>query len=522
METMMYKRFLRWLILMLMSSCAVTAKSLAEASLGQVQFPNSCAPQVQIRFLEGIALLHSFEFTEAEQAFSQVEKADPKCVIAAWGIALAKTERNGANAPQMNLAAGWTQLQPWLSIKAGTEREQMYVEAVRAMYEGYDKTSADEREQNYLTRMDEIRRKYPSDINASLFYAIGLAFNSGSGKEGLEHRREALAILFPIFEKYPQNPGAAHYIIHAADTAELASEALPAAREYAKIAPDSPHALHMPSHIFNRLGYWKESISTNQASARVAAEWINTGRDGTFDELHALNNLEYAYLQLGEKEQATETMKRIAEIAAKPGGDPWALIEAQIYFDVETHDWNDALRIQPPPNSKFTDNFEVYWIQAIAAAHLGQPVEARASLEKFRQSLSDWEKMQGQSWDAIWESVFSVALTEAESWTLFSERKHEEAIAHLKNAAPYERDHPMYYADVLPRPIGEMLGDMLSQMGKWTQALQAYQMALELAPNRLDSLVGAMTAAAKSGNVQLSEAYATKIRAEGGRIALRP
>jgi tetratricopeptide (TPR) repeat protein len=515
-------RLSKGLLMVVVSSWVATATSSGEASLGQVHFENTCKPQVQVRFLEGIALLHSFEFTEAEQAFSEVEKDDPKCVIAAWGTALAKTERNGANAPQKNLAAGWTQLQPWLSINAETEREQMYVDAVRAMYEGYDKTSADEREQKYLTRMGEIRRKYPSDINASLFYAIGLAFNSGSGKEGLEHRREALAILFPIFQKYPQNPGAAHYIIHAADTAELAPEALPAAREYAKIAPDSPHALHMPSHIFNRLGYWKESISTNQASARAATEWINTGRDGTFDELHALNNLEYAYLQLGEKEEATETMKRIAEIAAKPGGDPWVLLEAQIYFDLETHDWNDALRIQPPPNSKFTDNFEIYWIQAIAAAHLEQPAEARASLEKFRQSLSEWKKMQGQSWDAIWASVFSVALTEAESWTLFSEGKHDEAIAHLKNTAQYERDHPMYYADVLPRPIGEMLGDMLSQMGKWTQALQAYQMALELAPNRLDSLVGAMSAAAKSGNVQLSEAYATKIRSEGGRIAVRP
>jgi len=133
----------------------------------------------------------------------------------------------------------------------------------------------------------------------SEFDAIGIA--GGSGKEGLKHRREALAILLPIFKQYPNNPGAAHYIIHAADTPELAQEALPAAREYAKIAPDSPHALHMPSHIFNRLGYWQESIDANQASARVAAEWTNTGRDGTFDEIHALNNLEYAYLQLGKK-----------------------------------------------------------------------------------------------------------------------------------------------------------------------------------------------------------------------------
>lgn len=181
------------------------------------------------------------------------------------------TQRSGAHAPQKDLTAGWTQLQPWLAIKAGTDREQSYLNAIRAMYEGYDQISADERDRKYLARMQDLRRQYPEDVNASLFYAIRLVFTAGSGKEGLEKRKEALAILLPIFKQYPNNPGAAHYIIHAADTADLAPVALSAARKYATIAPDAPHALHMPSHIFNRLGYWKESISANQASARVAA-----------------------------------------------------------------------------------------------------------------------------------------------------------------------------------------------------------------------------------------------------------
>lgn len=511
------RRLLKRLFLVVVGSCVATAASLGEDRLGQVHFPNSCRPAVQSHFLEGVALLQSFEFTEAEQAFGQVEEGDPQCVIAAWGMALSKTQRNGANAPRKDLAAGWTQLQPWLTMKAGTDREQMYLNAVRALYEGYDKTSADERGQKYRSRMEEIRRKYPDDINASLFYAISVAFSAGSGKEGLAHRREALAILLPIFRQHPNNPGAAHFIIHAADTPELAQEALPAAREYAKVAPDSPHALHMPSHIFNRLGYWKESISANQASARVAAEWIKDGRDGTFDELHALNNLEYAYLQLGEKERARETMKKIADLASRPGGDPWVLIEARIYFDVDTHDWKDALLIQPPPKAKLSDNFEIYWMQAIAAAHLKQPVEARASLEKFSQSLSGWKKSQGPSWDAVWDSVFNIAMAEAKSWTMFSEGKHDEAVALLKNAAQLERDHPLYYADVLPRPAEEMLGDMLLQMGRAAEALNAYKAALDVAPNRLDSLLGAKAAAAMSGDVQLSNGYAEKIRKEQQR-----
>jgi hypothetical protein len=177
---------------------------LAEkAALGNVHFPISCRAEVQPRFATGLALLYSFEFREAEAEFRQVEADDPKCVIAAWGIALSTTERNGANAPQKDLAKGWAQLQPWLAIKAGTEREQMYVDAVRAMYEGYDQTSGDERWHKYLTRTEEIRQKYPDDINASLFYGLGLAWTAGPGKKGIEQRQEAINIFLPIFKQYP-------------------------------------------------------------------------------------------------------------------------------------------------------------------------------------------------------------------------------------------------------------------------------------------------------------------------------
>jgi tetratricopeptide (TPR) repeat protein len=511
----MREQLLKGLVLVSMGSSIATAAPVGESRLGQVHFPNSCKPEVQGRFLAGVALLHSFEFTEAEQAFSQVETDDPQCVIAAWGMALSETQRSGARASQKDLAAGWIQLQPWLATKAGTDREQMYLNAVRAMYEGYDKIPADERDGIYLAHMQEIRRKYPEDVNASLFYAIRLAFTAGSGKEGLEKHKEALAILLPIFKQYPNNPGAAHYIIHAADIPELAPVALSAAREYAAIAPDAPHALHMPSHIFNRLGYWKESISANEASARVAAEWIKTGRDGTFDELHALNNLEYGYLQLGQDQKARQIVEQIEPIA-KTVPDPWLPVDARIYYDLETHDWLDAAKIEPPSDSKLEENFDAYWIQTIAAAHLADPHKAEQSLELYRKSETAWNKEHG------WGDVLGLALMEAESWTMFSEGKHDEAINHLRDAAQYEHDHPMYYADILPRPTQEMLGDMLLQMGRSTEALAAYKTALVVAPNRLDSLLGARTAASGAGNVQLSDEYAEKIRKEGGLIAPRP
>jgi tetratricopeptide (TPR) repeat protein len=439
---------------------------------------------VQASFEDGLLLLHSFEFKEAERSFRAVELNDPTCSIAAWGVALAETERSGANAPPQVFVDGWKELQPWLTKAAGSTREQMYLQAVRAMYENYEHTSGDVRWAGYLSQMQILRRAYPQDVNASLFYALGLVWTAGPGEKGLAQRRAALNVLLPIFQEHPNNPGAAHYIIHAADTPELATIALPAARKYAAIAPDSPHALHMPSHIFNRVGDWQDSISTNIASARVAAQWTKEGRDARFDELHALNNLEYAYLQLGEADKAREVMEKIGKLAVEPGGDPWSEVDARIYFDVDTHDWNDAIGIQPPPKSPFEESFDVYWIHSIAAAHLSEPKNASRSLEEFRKSSSEWEPAHG------WGDVFHLALLEAQAWTLFSYGKHEDAVKQLSEAMLFEKSHPMYYADILPRPAAEMQGDMLFQMGQRAGARRAYEAALEVAPNRRNSRVG--------------------------------
>ncbi|AXC11005.1 TPR repeat [Acidisarcina polymorpha] len=493
----------------------VTRPVLALDSLGNVHFPTSCKPGTQKTFDSGVALLYSFEFREAEAAFHRVEKEDAKCVIAGWGVALSTTERAGANAPPKDLAKGWAELQPWLAVRAGTEREQMYVDAVRVMYEGYADVPGSKRWEDYLSRMDKLRQKYPDDINASLFYGLGLTWTAGPGRKGLEQRKQALAIFLPIFEKYPNNPGAAHYIIHAADTAELAPVALPAARKYAAIAPDSPHALHMPSHIFNRLGLWQASIQTNEASARVAAEWMQAGRAGSFDEFHALNNIEYAWLQLGDDQKAKAVVDQITALAQK-GNDPWLPVDARIYYDLETHNWQDTIRIEPPSTSSFEENFDAYWIETIGAARSGDPKSARAALAKYRDSETAWNKSHGRG------DILSVGLAEAEAWTLFSEGKQEEAVEKLRNMAEFERDHPMYYADILPRPTGEMLGDMLLQMNKPADALLAYKAGLQLAPNRLDSLVGASKAAELAGFPSESKEYALTIKNEGGLLAPRP
>ena len=458
--------------------------SATEGRLGHADFANSCAPGVQKSFDRGILLLHSFEFPQAEERFREVEAADPQCVIAAWGLALAETERSGADAPKKVLETGWAELQPWLKQSAGTKREQMYMLAIKSMFEGYQDTSGSIRWNRYLERMDSLRREYPEDLNANLLYALGLVWTAGPGQKGIEQRRKALDILLPIFDSHRDNPGAAHYIIHAADCPELASKALPAAREYASIAPDSPHALHMPSHIFNRLGDWQDSIDTNLASARVAEQWTKEGRGGQPDEQHALNNLEYAYLQLGELRNARDIIAKIDQLAKAMGGDPWESIDARIYFDIETRDWADALKLEPPPKSSFKENFDVYWIHSIANARLGRPTTARAALEQFRQSSSEWIREHG------FADVLQLALAQAEAWTLYSDGKRDEGVRELSESAEFERNHPVYYADVLPRPSSEMLGDMLLEMGERKKACQAFESSAAVAPNTFDALRG--------------------------------
>jgi hypothetical protein len=471
------------------------------ANYGQVYFENSCAQPVQQALQRAIALLHSFEFGEAIGAFHTVEKDDPSCAIAAWGVALSNTGREGPDSPTPVLAAGWKELQPWLSRPYKTQREGLYIDAVSKLYAGYENTSGSERWRRYIAAMQQVRVKYPKDQDASMFYALALIWTADSGGTGNEQRREALKILLPLFEQNPKHPGAAHYIIHAADTPELATIALPASRQYATIAPAAPHALHMPSHIFSRLGYWQESLDSNISSAKVAAEWVAEGKDGLFDEQHALNHIEYAYLQMGRDHQAFEQIRVMQQLATAPGGDPWWPIDARIYYDLDTHNWSDALEIQAPASSPFIENIDVFWIHTIAAAHSNQAQKASAFLEDFRRSSSEFEKQHR------WGDLIRLELLEAEAWTLFVQQDRAKAVETMKEAVEFEQVHPIYYPDVLPRPAAEMLGDMLLLVKSPEAALDSYRKALVMAPNRLNALIGARDAAANSQHPELAAQY---------------
>lgn len=473
------------LLFLCLAAFACGAESRASAAtLGKVEFENSCKAEIRPRINEAVALLHSFEFKEAEAIFDQVEQRDPTCDIAAWGMALARTEWDGANAPQKTLQEGWEQLRRWLSMKAKTHREQMYLDAVRGMYEGYSDTPGRVRWSRYLGRMAAIRRQYPQDSDASMFYALGLVWTAGEGRRGIAQRRRALRILLPLFSRLPDHPGAAHYIIHAADTPELAAIALPAARKYASIAPDSPHATHMPSHIFSRLGYWPEMIRSNEESARVASEWVKDGRNGRFDEQHALTYLEYGYLQLSQRAKAREQISRIREVMSAPGGDPWAEIDARISYDVETADWENALKLEPPPSSPFQENFDVFWVHALGAARLGRLEAARIALRSLSESITQ------QRTGINYAHILHIYLLQAQAAVQVAEGQLKAAVRTLRSAVGYERAHPVDYPNILAPPSAEVLGELLLDMRVPARARRAFQQALAMAPNRLRSLDG--------------------------------
>jgi len=370
----------------------------------------------------------------------------------------------------------------------------MYVVAIRGMYEGYSRLPGSLRWRRYLDGMEAIRHLYTQDSDASLFYALGLVWTAGEGPKGLAQRRRALRILLPLFSKLPDHPGAAHYIIHAADTPELAAVALPAARKYADIAPDSPHATHMPSHIFSRLGYWPEMIRSNEESARVAAEWVKDGRNGRFDEQHALTYLEYGYLQLNQRDKAREQISRIHQVMSDPGGDPWAEIDARISYDVETGDWQDALKLEPPPSAPFQENFDVFWVHALGAARLGQVEVARSSLKSFSESIA--QQRPGVSY----AHILHIYLLQAQAALQEADGKAKQAALTLRSAVVYEKAHPVDYPNILAPPSAEVLGKLLLDMGEPASARQAFQQALAMAPNRLSSLEGLRQSSVKDSS----------------------
>lgn len=484
-------------LLMMFFSAAIADEGhhheeLTEQQLGTVHFPVSCAPAVQKSFQRGVALLHSFAFESAEAVFREVLRDDSHCAMAHWGIARSFWRWSEPDATIRN--QGWNEVTLAKSLHPSTKREKEYIAAVAALYKNPKKADA-HRWDRYLAQMQQLHKDYPEDHEATAFYAYALVAADSDDDPQHAQRKQAAALLEPLFAAEPNHPGVAHYLIHAYDKADLARLGLPAARKYAQIASAAPHALHMPSHIFAQLGLWQEDIASNLASAAASRNTSSTHMGDEGHQYHAMEFLMYAYLQSGREAEARKLidgvralpkMKSMYGIEADPQID--ALLAYSAAYVLELHQWEQAEVLPLTTGTKFGDDINTYAVRAIAAArlgHLDQAHQAMAEIESIHKQLID-RKLQVGEW-------MDQEQKEAQAWIDHAEGKDDQALDLLRGLA--EKETTGVFAADGELPAREMLADMLLELKRLQQALVEYEGELKINPGRFNSLYGAGKAA---------------------------
>jgi len=502
----------------------------APEKLGTVNFPISCNREVQPAFNRSVALLHSFAYVSAEQAFADVAKADPGCGMAQWGIAMSNLHIIWAPPTEAEFAVGLAASRKATALGAPTERERGFIAAIAAYYQGEGIAHA-ARVAAYETAMAGVAASNPEDHEAAIFHALailGVAYNSPPDKSYAK-QKQAAAILNPLLATDPEHPGISHYVIHSFDYPELAELALPAARAYAKIAPSAAHALHMPSHIFTRLGMWQESIDSNLASAAAAQEGIARSHPGAtaFDALHASDYLAYAYLQTGQDAKALELAQRISRVAsldAPQFSAGYALAAIPARLALERRDWKEAAQLSVQPASFPWAKYPyaeaiVHFARAVGAARSGDLANARAALERLTAIQAGLKGQKGFDW----ASQVEIQRLAAAGWVARAEKKDEEALRLLRAAADLEDatdKHPVTPGSILP--AREQLADLLLELQRSDAALTEYEASMRTAPARYNSYAGAARAADRSGKEEKAKEFHDRLLAlTGGTLPSR-
>jgi hypothetical protein len=473
-------------------------------AVGHVDFSNSCSPAVKRDLDNGVAALYSFWFAKSHEFFEKAAAKDPDCAIAFWGEAMSDYEQiEGGSLPEgEQLADGQRAIARGEAAPRKTAREKAYLDAVAIIFDASGIPDHDQRVQRFSAAMGAISAAYPSDRQAAVIYAMSLLKNGMPADPDLLQARKALTILNGVLKTEPDNPGVAHFIIHAADNPEMASFGLDAARRYAKVAPAAPHALHMPGHIFARLGLWDEVIRSNLASEK-AAEQSSLIHTEAQNRLHAMEFLQYAYLQTGQDAKAADVAREAATISQTDFGPGfrqyWPLKEAGFPSRqaLETRDWPAALALEPTSGPDVLARQIVYWTHSVAAGHLRNAQAAEQALAAYEATLSpsDLNAMKANP-RAQW--------AEAKAWTLFTEGQNDAAVALLRPIAD-RQDH--IGKGELELPAREMMGDMLRLAGRSADALHEYRLSLLADPGRLNTLLHAGEIAESLGLRPEASAY---------------
>jgi tetratricopeptide (TPR) repeat protein len=506
-------------VLSIASTTAAWAQTPAKppGQLGKVSFANSCAPAAQASFERAVALLHSFWWREGEKAFREVLERDPNCAIATWGIAtilIGNTFATGPTPAQAQQAK--EAIERGRAIGAKTERERFFIEAVAEYYDRFGDRSHGQRIKSLSDAFENVARRFPEDDEAQIFSAIYLTATQQPSEQTFASALKAAAILEVQFKKHPDHPGVAHYLIHSYDYPAIAEKGLSAAKRYSEIAPSAPHALHMPSHIFTRVGAWQDSARMNERSAAAA----KAEKDFN-DQLHAMDYLAYAYLQLGRDTAAQHLVQEASGVrgSEQARGTPYALAAIPARFAIERGAWKEAAQLEPQATRfGFTAAF-THFARALGAARSG----AAAAAERDVQELARIVNALKAAKDAYWTTEVEVQRLGAAAWVAHAKGNRAEALKLMRASAELEAKSEK--SAVSPGrlvPANELLGDMLLEHGKSAEALSAYERSQVRDPNRFRSLYGAGQAAAQSGNRDKARYYFSRLFDMAGSGDLRP
>jgi tetratricopeptide (TPR) repeat protein len=479
----------------------------ATEKLGKVHFPVTCSAAAQEQFDRAVALLHSFWLDEAAKAFAAIAQADPGCAMAHWGTAMTLFG-NPFTWPLSGKALpdGWAAVEKAKAAQAKTQRERDYIGAVETFYKDSDKVDHPTRALAYVKAMEELAQRYPEDTEASVFYALALDVTALPTDKSYANQLKAARILEKVFGEQPDHPGVAHYLIHSYDFPPIAEQGLTAARRYASIAPSAPHALHMPSHIFTRRGLWEESIEMNRRSAATSKSH--------FDSLHAMDYLEYAYLQGARDRDAKRVLDEITAIKKVDREHlvtAYALAAIPARYALERGRWTDATALSPHPNEKdfpwgsFPQGMAILvYARALGAGRSGNAPAVHEEIERLRRLR---EAMIAAK-IVYWAQQADIQIKVASAWAAFAEGNKQEALKLMREGADMEdasEKHPVTPGHVLP--ARELLGEMFLELKQPGLALKEFEASHKVEPNRFRGLYGAARAAAQSGDMAKAKMY---------------
>jgi tetratricopeptide (TPR) repeat protein len=503
--------------LLAFSAVSLRANPPSPDHLGKVNFPTSCSANVQPEIEKGLALLHSFQYTESEQTFTAAATREPKCAMAYWGKAMARYMQIWEFPNEKTLRESRKDIEKAQKLHPATPREQGFVNVAAAFFSNKSKLKHSERTQAYSAALEKFYSANSGDPEIGSFYALSLISLAYEDVDTIPNHQKAIAILTPLLQQYPDHPGVAHYLIHAADRPEFAAQGLEAARRYAAIAPDSAHAIHMPSHIFVRLGLWQDSIVSNIAANTAGAHAAEMHLAESHYQTHALDFLSYSYLQSGQEAKAREIIEHNEHVV---GADEESKASHRAYFvartALELHRWKEAAALPLPASRKHGDS--TVWARAIGAARIGDMSTVEAAVKELTERVAEREKKsQKEGYGGSTEKATD--LREAEAWLLFAKGKSDEAIQELRAGADHEDKEG---GESIGIPAREMLADMLMELKRPTDALAEYRVVLKNSPNRFDGLLGAARAAQASGATGEAQSFYAQLTQVCGVGADRP